>query len=120
MSALSVSGAKGLISACLSILSDKAPLIDGANIVKEVRSQKEEVRIFHLDLQPKCYFGVNVVLFVVFRRDTATVFVNEAQVEVKHFGDLGLQLGLTIDEVIFEIKHRRLVEGKMYQIKIVG
>ena len=110
---MSVSGTKGLISACVSIQKDKAPLIDGAKVVKEVRSQKEEVRIFYLDLQPKCHFGVNVVLFVVFRRNTAAVFVNEAQIEVKHFGDLGLKLGLTIDEVIVEIEHRRLIEGKM-------
>jgi hypothetical protein len=105
---LSVSGAKGLISACVSIQKDKAPLIDGAKVIN------------FLYFQPKCHFCVNIVLFVVFRRDTAAVFVNEAQVEVKHFGDLSLQLGLTIDEVVLEIKHRRLIEGKMYQIEIVG
>ena len=48
VSALSVSGAKGLISACVSILTDKAPLIDGAKIKKEVGRQEKEMRIISI------------------------------------------------------------------------
>ena len=63
---------------------------------------------------------MNVVLFVVFRRDSAVIFINKAKIEVKHPRDLGLEIGFAVDDVVVEIKHRRLVKRAMHQLEVVG
>ena len=60
------------------------------------------------------------MLPILFGRHTAVVIVSERQIQEQHSGDLGLQLGHTVDDIVAKIKHRGLDKGAMIQLQVVG
>lgn len=62
----------------------------------------------------------DIVFLVILRRHTAAIVVRKRDVKMQLPGDLSLQLGYTIYDIVVEIEHRRLDEGVMHQKQVIG